>query len=718
MRKLLPFLALSVSLLGQKKPITAESLFQATRLSEGGAGAPVWAPDGSAFVFVEDRKLMLYDPASKTRTTVIEIDTLENAAVKEVKEPSEGPFEWQNRRVREPTVQWSPSGKELLYLAGGDLFLIHLDTQKWDQLTRTPTAEHDPKLSPDGATVAFRRGWDLYTLDIATAHETRLTKDGSDTLRNGGLDWVYPEELDLRTAYWWSPDSKSIAFLQFDTSHEPVYPHEDLLGSKAVFEPERYPQAGDPNADVHLGVIDLHKVRTRWLDLGETGPSHLIARAGWMPDSASIYVERLNRTQNLLELVAYPLRTGACVVMVREYDPYWINLHGDPKFLKNGQFLWLSERDGFTHLYLYSADGKEQKQLTHGQWEVTNLVGVDESAGRVYFVSSEPAPLERQFYSIGLEGTGKTRLSMDPGTHTISMGPGAAYYLDTASSMKTPPHTTLHKGSGMELGSYRDVDTRLQEQFTLLPAEFEKFQSGGVQFYAKLIKPAGFDLATKYPAVVLVYGGPGAQEVVDRWSGADLSQVYAQAGYVVWELDNRGSIGRGHAFETSIYHRLGEIELEDQKTGVDHLVSMGFVDPRRIGIYGWSYGGFMTLNALLNKPDLFHCGIAGAPVTSWQNYDTIYTERYMGLPSENKEGYSDSALLPQAEHLSAKLMLIHNFEDDNVLFQNTLQMMNALEQAGKQFEFKLYPQKTHGVTGPVTAQMDAAMLDFFDRCLK
>jgi dipeptidyl-peptidase-4 len=298
------------------------------------------------------------------------------------------------------------------------------------------------------------------------------------------------------------------------------------------------------------------------------------------------------------------------------------------------------------------------------------------------------------------------------------MGAGGPFYLDTASSLSAPPHTTVHKSDGTDLGSYRDADTRLQEQFNLVRAEVVKFQSGGVQLYAKLIKPDGFDPAKKYPAIVLVYGGPGAQQVVDRWSNADLAQVYAQAGYVVWALDNRGSIGRGHGFETPIYHRLGEIELEDQKTGVERLVAMGFVDPKRVGIYGWSYGGFMTLNALLNAPDLFRCGIAGAPVTSWQNYDTIYTERYMGLPSENQDGYKDTSLLPQAEHLASKLMLVHNFEDDNVLFQNTLQMMNALEQADKQFEFKLYPQKTHGVTGSVTGQMNAGMVDFFDRCLK
>ena len=716
MRRLLLFVALAAALLGQKKPITAGSLNQAARLSEGGPGAPVWSPDGTAFAFLEGGKLKLYNPASKTSTEVIETVTLENAAVKA---DSQGPYEWQNRRVREATVQWSASGKELLYLAGGDLFLIHLDTRKWDQLTHTAMEEHDPKLSPDGKSVAFRRAWDLYTLDFATGHETRLTMDGSDTLRNGGLDWVYPEELDLRTAYWWSPDSKSIAYLQFDTSHEPIYPHEDVLGAKAVYEPERYPQAGDPNADVRLGVIDLvHKGHTKWMELGETGHSHLIARAGWMPDSAHVYVERLTRAQNLLELLSYSIHTGAGSVLVRESDLYWVNLHGDPKFLMSGQFLWLSERDGFTHLYLCSPDGKEQTQLTKGPWEITGITGVDEAAGRVYYLSSESSPLERQIYSIGLDGRNKTRLSKAGGTHAISMGPGAAYYLDTVSSLSAPPHTTLHKADGSELGSYREADSRLQQEFELVPAEFVKYQSGGVQFFAKLLKPKGFDAAKKYPAIVLVYGGPGAQQVVDRWSNADLAQMYAQAGYVVWALDNRGSIGRGHAFETPIYHRLGEIELEDQKIGVERLVAMGFVDPKRIGIYGWSYGGFMTLNALLNAPDLFHCGIAGAPVTSWQNYDTIYTERYMGLPLENQDGYKETSLLPQAEHLASKLMLIHNFEDDNVLFQNTVQMMNALELADKQFEFKLYPQKTHGVTGPVTSQMNAGMLEFFDRCLK
>lgn len=299
------------------------------------------------------------------------------------------------------------------------------------------------------------------------------------------------------------------------------------------------------------------------------------------------------------------------------------------------------------------------------------------------------------------------------------MGRTAAYYVDSYSSVTSPPRSTVHSADGKELAVYREADRRPIDEYDILPTGMVKFTGpDGTPLYARLIKPAGFDPSKKYPAVVTVYGGPGAQSVRNVWSGVNIDQVYAHKGYVLWQIDNRGSSGRGHAFETPLYHNLGATELADQKAGIEHLVSMGFVDPQRIGVHGWSYGGFMTLNLLLNAPDLFRAGIAGAPVTNWINYDSIYTERYMGLPGEDADGYQNTALAQRAANLKARLMIAHNLEDDNVLFQNTMQMIDALERAGKKFELMLYPQKTHGVSGPVSHQMDASMLDFFERTLK
>jgi len=716
------FLMCASAVLAQREPVTLDAMDQAGRLTPQGRGNPAaWSPDGTKFVYRQGRTLAIYDAAKMSSKDLASTADMDSAAAR-TSAPDPEPFGWENRRVREAPIQW-PTEKQILYSSGGDVFLINVDTGKWKQLTKTPVAERDPKLSPDGKALVFRRDWDLYALDVASGRETRLTTGGSDTLRNGGLDWVYPEELDLGTAYWWSPDSKSIAYLQFDTSREPLYPHEDLRGAKAIYEPERYPQAGDNNPDVRLGIVAAAGGATRWIDLGDLGDTrndHLIPRVGWMPDSKALYAIRTNRVQNRLELLSIGADSGKVSRILEESDRYWINLLGEPRFIEGGkQFLWLSERDGFRHIYLYSSEGKLVLQLTNGPWEVASISGVDETAGRVYYTSSEPSPLERHMYSIGLNGQDKRQLTSGSGTHTINMSPSAAYYLETFSNVSSPPQTTLHASDGRELGVYREADRRVVDGFDLLPVELVNFKdANGTLFYARLIRPAGFDPQKKYPAIVQVYGGPGAQGIRNSWSGVDLDQVYAHQGFVVWQMDNRGSTGRGHAFETPIYHNLGPIELADQIAGVEYLVSLGFVDRARIGIYGWSYGGFMTLNALLNAPDVFRSGIAGAPVTDWRNYDTIYTERYMGLPKDNRDGYKNTALPQRAKNLKGKLMIAHNLEDDNVLFQNSLQMIDSLEQAGKQFELGLYTQKTHGVGGAADRQLNAARLDFFERNLK
>ena len=717
MLRLALFLLLVAPAFSQKKPITLETINREMRGGRGG-GAQVWAPDSKTFLFRQDRSLMVYDVSKRSSRQLVSTEAMDSVAMKA---PEDGPVDWENRRARQGGMEWSQSGKEILYAAGGDLFLIHAETGKWDQLTKTPEVEHDPKLSPDGKMVAFRRGFDLYAVEIATGKETRLTQGGTDTLRNGGLDWVYPEEIGLSTAYWWSPDSKSVAYLQFDTGREPLYPHEDVLRVRALYEPERYPQAGENNPDLHLGVVAAAGGPTRWLEIGDTRNSYLIARAGWMPDSKSVYVLRTNRVQNRAELFSIGVESGMPSPIFREADPYWINLQGDVEFLRDGKrLLWTSERDGFRHIYLYSIDGRDVKQLTKGSWEVREVNGVDETGGRIFYTSNEGSTLETHLYSIKLDGKDKRRLDTIAGSHRISMAPGGSYYLDTYSSLTAPSRTTLHSGDGAELAVYKEADRKEMDEYEILPSEIVSYKGpDGTQFYGRLIKPAGFQPGKKYPAIVDVYGGPGVGlPIRNSWSGVNIDQVYAHEGYVVWQAENRGGQGRGHAFETAIYRNLGVAELVDQVIGVKYLISLGFVDPARVGIHGWSYGGFMTLNAVLNAPDVFKCGIAGAPVTSWMNYDTIYTERYMGLPKDNVEAYKSTALPPKAKNLKAKLMIVHNFEDDNVLFQNTLQMTDALQQAGKQFEFMLYPQKSHGVGGPAARQMNASMLDFFERNLK
>jgi dipeptidyl-peptidase 4 len=710
MKKLCWVLLLCVSgYAAEKKPVTIQTLPPPPHQP-----SITWAPDGKRFAWMEEKSIWEYDVPSGKKKQLVELGPLEDKAVKP---PEPEGFDWQNRRVSEQSFQWSSSSREMLISVEGDLFLLNTETGQCDQLTATAEVERDPKLSPDGRLVSFRRNHDLYSLEISSKKVTRLTEDGGPTLWNGELDWVYPEELYLSTAHWWSPDSSQVAYMQFDVSREWVFPQVDLLSWHALADPERFPQPGTPNADVRLGVVAATGGATRWMDVGEAR-DHLLARVYWAPDSRSVAYERLNRVQNRLELGLADARTGASQVLLREQDPYWINVNDDFRFLNNGkQFLWGSERDGYLHLYLYSVDDQHATQLTKGEWEVSEVAGVNEETRQVFFVSTEQSPVERQLYRVGLDGQQKVKLSEAAGTHNISMSPTAQYYMDTASSLTTPPRRTLHQSDGSQVAVYSE--TAAPKDLEILPSEIVKVQaSDGALLYARMIKPAGFTTGKKYPVIVMVYGGPGIQVVHDAWSGPSFDQVLAQRGYLIWQLDNRGSSGRGHAWEAKIYHETGKCELEDQMAGIHYLEKLGYADTSRIAISGWSYGGYMTLYSLANQPEVFRAGIAGAPVTDWRNYDTIYTERYMGLPEENADGYKRSSPQTNAAAIKARLLIVHNIEDDNVHFQNSVQMARALERADRQFQMLVYPQKTHGVTGPLRKQMLQAMLDFFDEALK
>jgi dipeptidyl-peptidase-4 len=698
-----------------KKPLTIDAIVEA---HHDRAEPAIWAPDGRRFAHEKDNRVYLYDVPSRSDKELLSLEPLEKLAVEP---PPAAVFGWQNRRVREEPIQWSSSGQELLLAVKGDLFLWRFSTRKAEQLTATAETEADPKLSPDGARVAFRRGHDLYALEIATKRITQLTRDGSATLLNGQLDWVYPEELDLGTAYWWSPDSRKIAYMQFDVAHEFVYPQTQLTALRALYEPQRYPQAGTPNAVVRVGVVPAEgaEPRTLWLDLGDTSDA-LIARVDWLRDSRRVAVQRANRIQSRLDLLVADAATGASHTVLTEADKYWINISDVYRFLRGSdEFLWSSERDGRRHLWLYSVDGQERARLTEGDWEVESIAGVDEAHKLIYYVSNEGSPLENQLWRVGFDGANKSRLSANYGVRTITMSPEADYYTESFSNLTTPPTTTIHAADGKQIAVFREPDRSVEDTYQLLPSEFVQFKADdGTTLYAQVVRPAGFRADRKYPAIVTVYGGPGVQSVRNVWAGATWEQVMAQRGFVIWELDNRGTAGRGHAFETPLFRRFGRTELEDQKTGVRHLISMGFVDPARIGVSGWSYGGYMTLDCLLNAPELFHAGFAGAPVSNWRDYDTIYTERYLGLPSENEDGYRDSSPVTWADKLKGPLLIVHNIEEDNVLFQNTLQMAAALEAADKRFSIVPYPQKTHGVWGPARRHLYETMTEFFEKELK
>ncbi len=695
-----------------KKPVTVDDFVAQHRTR---AITPTWSPDGSAFFYEQNGAVYLYPVAEQKAKEWFRPEKLEKAAVTST-EPKE--FGWQNRRVSSSTFQWFPDSRELLAEVRGDLFIVNAKG-KVEQITKTDIDEEDPRLSPDGKQVLYRSKSNLFVLNLKSRKVRQLTHDGSPTLLNGQLDWVYPEELDLGTATWWSPDSKQVAYLQFDVSHEFMYPQADLTGERALAEPERYPQAGTPNALVKLGSVAADGGETKWMKTGDE-TNALLARVAWLPDSSQIAVERFTRVQDQVDLLFCDPATGASHRVLHEQSKTWVMVADNLYFLKTSpEFLWTSERSGFRHIYRYSDKGELLGQLTSGNWEVQSIAGIDEAKHRVYYTSSEASPLETQLYSVPVTGGERSRLTQAEGTHEIHASENGENFVDSYSSLRQPEQTIVANARGEQQAVLQAADTKLADEYQLLPEDIEQVKApDGTVLYARLIKPANFREGTRYPAIVYVYGGPGVQSVRNRWYGLSWEQVLAHRGYVVWQLDNRGSRGRGTAFEAPIYHELGKQEVADQKLGVEHLLEMGFVDPKRVGITGWSYGGYMTIHSLLLAPDVFKVGVAGAPVTDWHNYDTIYTERYMGTPDENKAGYDASSNVKNAGKLSGKLLIVHNIEDDNVLFQNSMQMANALERADKEFFMQLYPQKSHGVGGALRKPLYEMMTDFFDANLK
>ena len=702
----LPFLAFAA-----KKPVTLEAVSSS---SPSPSPRVLWAPDGASYVARARDKVVLHRLEPKSETELADLKQLEGQA-KTV--PSHGPFDWENRRVTERPIQWSPDGRSLLIIAGGDLFLLDIAQKKVRQVTATNFAERDAKLSPDSKHVSYRQDHDLYSLNLASGKITRLTSDGSPTRMNAKLDWVYPEELEIGTAHWWSPDSKWLAYLQFEVSAVNVYSHVDYSKVEGQSEPERYPKAGSKNSTVRFGIVPAGGGKTRWIDVGSSD-DYLFGRVNWTP--TRVLVTRLTRIQNRLDLLSIEPKKGKIETVLTEEDPYWINLSEEFHLLADGKtFLWSSESTGFRHLYLRSLAGTPAQQLTTGDWEVTDVACVDEKARQIYYTSTEASPLERQFHAVSFDGGPRRRISQAAGTHSVSMAPGCAVYFDNYSSLTSPPQRTFHRADGTPVEVVRPANTKVLEDYEILPTELHQVTGpDGTLFYARLIKPAGFSPAKKYPAIVMVYGGPHAQTVRNQWTGLTWDQALAHQGFVIWQLDNRGSAGRGHLWESKVFRQFGRQELADQLTGLDYLAKQGFVDPMRVGIYGWSFGGYMTLYSLLNAPDRFAAGVSGAPVTDWRLYDTIYTERYMGLPQRNELGYKASSPVHAAANLKGKLLLVHNIGDDNVLFQNGMMMMNALQLAGKPFETMLYPQKAHGVSGPARRHLLETTTSFFIRALK
>jgi dipeptidyl-peptidase-4 len=690
------------------KALTVERIYSQPSLSGRLTRGLVWTPDGKALSYFETKgsgkeaktELWVMDAANGERRLLVASDKLESILPVDTSRPTQAT----GLGRRAPSqYQWAPDGAGILFQSSTALAWLDVQSQTARTLVSGKATLAEPKISPDGRSVSFVRDHNVWIMNLADGKDRTVTQGGTEEIRKGELDWVYPEELDIKTAYWWSPDSSAIAYLEMDERKVSQYPLVDFSSPSGEAEMERYPTAGGANPIVRVFVASIRGGEPRAMDTGEETDIY-IPRVNWLTDSKHLAIQRLNRTQTALDLLIADSTTGKTRAVLREIDANWINVSDDLYFLKDGKrFLWSSERSGYRHLYFYDLEGKQVAQLTKGEWEVSAVDTVDEAKGLVYFTATEKSPLERHLYRVAFDGTGFTRLTKDEGTHAAVLAPNAAAFYDTYSNSATPPRQDLYRADGSRIATVNENKIAELADYHLSPMEFLSVKSrDGVQLNASIIKPPDFHPQKKYPVLVYTYGGPHAQVVRNGWGGANFlwHQLMAQKGYIIFSLDNRGSGGRGHAFETPLHFRMGAQELSDQRDGVQYLKALPYVDSNRIGVWGWSYGGHMTLHAMFETGDDFKVGFAGGPVTDWRYYDSIYTERYLGLPQKNEKGYQDSSPVKYASQLKGKLLIAHGTGDDNVHFANTLAVINDLIEAGKYVEVLAFPGRGHGVSDP------------------
>jgi dipeptidyl-peptidase-4 len=618
-----------------------------------------------------------------------------------------------------------PAGTTGIYVLGDDLYALDLAASRFSRLTATDAKETLPRFSPDGRKLAFVRGNDLYVMDLATKKESRLTPDGSDTILNGTLSWVYWEEIFDRgdTGYWWSPDSKSIAFLRTDESGVDVTTFTDFAPAVPREIHQRYPRTGRPNPTVRLGITDLAGGKTAWMEPSGASYEYLIG-VDWLPDSSAAVVQTMNRAQTKLDVWRFD-RAGRAALVLSDSDPALV-YQKEIQFADGGRTWIVSfEKNGYTHLYRYGADGVRKNAITQGEWSVRGGSGydapqgstfIDDASGDIYFSSTEKSPLESHLYRIRSDGTGKVRITKDDGTHKVTFSPDRRYFVDAYSTRNTLPSLALYAASGERLATLWETRPDFLAPYGLTAREFLTIPApDGFPIPASILKPADFNPAKKYPVLIHVYGGPGSPIVLDRWGRDDLfDHLLVQQGYVVASFDPRSAAGRSKALEDPVAGRMmSDFELADLQAAVKWLKSQYWADPSRFGIWGWSGGGSYTLLAMTRTSE-FKAGIAGAPVTDWHFYDTKFGEAYMQTADTNPEGYAYTSFVKRAKDLSGRLLLVFGSYDDNVHPQNAWAFADALIAAGKPFDIMVYPMQKHSFTSKAAIRHRASkMLEFW-----
>jgi dipeptidyl-peptidase 4 len=711
--------------------LTLERLFAAPDLSGASLRSPLISPDGRFVAYLRGKDsdkdrldLWAYDIARREHKLLVDSANL-------VPQERALSAEEEQRRERQRTsslsgivdYEFSPDARYLLVPLGGDLYVYDLRAtpdKAVRRLTNTGSYETDAHFSPRGSYVSFIRDQNLIVYDLANATERAITKDGGGLVSFGTAEFIAQEEMGRTTGYWWSPDEKRIAFTRVDETPVAEIDRFEIYADTVKVVKQRYPAAGARNALVQLFVRPLD-ARTDsapvQVDLG-VGSDFYLARVNWLPNSAALAVERQSRDQKALTLLKVDAATGKARELLSEHSDTWVDLHDELTFLEHSpRFIWASSRTGYKHLYLYDLSGKLLTPLTSGEWEVIGdsearaIRGIDERQGLVYFMASAASPLERHLYSVSLNhaNAAPQRITGDAGWHAVTMSKDTRVFLNTFSTPDQPPSLTLRSTDGATLAALVPNELTPDHPYAPylsdhIPTEFGTLRaSDGQTLYYQILKPRDLVPGKRYPVVVDVYGGPGAQRVRRAWGGYPRTneglfrEYLAQHGYIVFTLDNRGSAFRGVRFKTALYHQLGSVEVEDQVAGVEFLKTLPYVDPKRIGVFGWSYGGYMALMCMMQAPDVFAAGIAGAPVTDWRLYDTHYTEQFMGTPQDNAAGYAASSVMAHADKLRGALLIMHGMADDNVLFTHSTTLFKKLQDLDKPFDIMTYPGSKHGL---------------------